>query len=184
MRTITLKIQPSGSDLGVNLALEKSCDPIGAMVDIPDAAPIQKAITELDSKIARLETRLSETRKQREALVGTLDYFFPKKSSPKAKRPVPHVTNPDVLRGKTLDEALLLIAEMNDGIVASTSARESLMEAGVLRGTQATASATLCDALSTSRLFRRESKGRYSLVEDQPISLVEHEHVNGAERPV
>lgn len=149
-------------------------------MDIPAAEPIRKAIVDLDGKIARLKARLAETQKQREALSGTLDYFYPKKTAQK-RSALQIVVNPDELRSKTLDQALLHIAELNDGTVVSTSAREALMEAGILRGNQATASAALCDALSSSDQFRRESKGRYVLIVNAEPNG--HGHVNGTVSP-
>ena len=71
---------------------------------------------------------------------------------------------PDELRGSPLEDALIFIAERNDGILPSTPARELLVEAGVLRGNQTGNALWL--ALDRSDRFTRESKGRYRLVDE------------------
>ena len=42
----------------------------------------------------------------------------------------------DELRGKSLDDALIYIAERNAGVLPSSAARGLLVEAGVLTGSQ------------------------------------------------
>ena len=76
--------------------------------------------------------------------------------------------SPDELRGKPLEDALIFIAERNDGILPSTAARELLVEAGALRGNQTGNALWL--ALDRSERFARESKGRYRLV-DEPDKM-------------
>ena len=71
----------------------------------------------------------------------------------------------DELRDKSLDEALVYIAERNEGVVPSTAAREVLIAAGVLKGSQV--GNRLWAALDRSERFEREAKGRYRLVTEE-----------------
>ena len=101
----------------------------------------------------------------------TLELFQP--PAPKrVRRQTALDISPDDLRGKSLDDALIFIAERNAGVLPSTAARELLVDAGVLVGSQV--GNTLWNALDRSERFERESKGRYRLVDDlhDPVRLV------------
>ena len=140
------------------------------MPDISADTLRAKALS-LAQKIERLEETLKTTRQEHDALILTLDMFDP--PSPKrTRRQTALDISPDDLRGKSLDDALIYIAEKNAGVLPSTAARVLLVDAGVLTGSQV--GNTLWNALDQSERFERESKGRYRLVDDllDPVRLV------------
>ena len=140
---------------------------------MPDisADTIRAKALSLAQKIERLEEVLKATRQEHDALILTLDLFQP--SVPKRTRRQTELDiSPDDLRGKSLDDALIYIAEKNAGVLPSTAARVLLVDAGVLTGSQV--GNKLWNALDQSERFERESKGRYRLVDDllDPVRLV------------
>ena len=124
---------------------------------------IQKEIDALTRKIDRLCATLKNAERSRDALKLTLEHFQPEQKQ-KRRRTVALDVSSDELRDKSLDEALIYIARRNDGVVPSTAAREVLIEAGVLKGSQV--GNRLWAALDRSELFEREAKGQYRLVEE------------------
>ena len=132
------------------------------MCDITEKS-IREKMESLAKKIERLQALLEAATRERDALSMTLAIFQP--PPPKSvQRKMSLDVSPDELRGKALNDALIIIAERNDGVLPSTPAREMLVEAGVLRGSQTGNALWL--ALDRSKRFTRESKGRYRLVDD------------------
>ena len=132
---------------------------------MPDisADTIRAKVESLARKIERLQDALTTAQQEHAALLLTLGLFQP--PAPKrTRRQTALDISPDDLRGKSLDDALILIAERNAGVLPSTAARELLVDAGVLVGLQV--GNTLWNALDRSERFVRESKGRYRLVDD------------------
>ena len=132
----------------------------GLMPDITMKA-IQKEIDALARRIDRLRATLENDERHRDALQLTLEHFQPAQKQ-KRRRATTLIVSPDELRDKSLDEALVYIAERNEGVVPSTAAREVLIAAGVLTGSQL--GNRLWAALDRSERFEREAKGRYRLV--------------------
>ena len=118
---------------------------------------IQSEIDALTRKIDRIRATLEDAERRRDALALTLQHF--QEPSPPAKRRRATTLGVELaeLQGKTLDEALIYIAEQNDGIVASTAARQVLTEVGVLTGNQI--GNRLWSALDRSDRFEREQRG-------------------------
>ena len=132
------------------------------MCDI-NAGSILKKMESLSRKIERLKANLEAAQREHDALETTMSIFTP--AEPKRlKRNLDLDITADTLRGESLDDALMTIAEHNHGVVASTPARELLVEAGVLHGNNT--GNTLWAALDRSDRFERESKGRYRLIDD------------------
>ena len=125
---------------------------------------IQAAIDTLTRKVDRLRSTLEDTERRRDALALTLHHFQEPSHPAKRRRATTLDVEPAELQGKTLDEALIYIAEQNDGIVPSTAARQVLTDAGVLKGTQI--GNRLWAALDRSDRFERVAKGQYRLLED------------------
>ena len=132
---------------------------------MPDitAHSIQHEIDTLTRKVDRIRATLEDTVRRRDALALTLQHFEPSPPS-RHRRATTLDIEPTELQGKSLDEALIYIAERNDGIVQSTGARHLLTEAGLLTGSQV--GNRLWSALDHSERFMRESKGRYRLLDD------------------
>ena len=133
------------------------------MSDIITMIVIQEEINTLTRKVDRMRATLEDAERRRDALALTLQHFQKPSPSAKPRRATTLDIDPDDLHGKTLDEALIYIAEQNGGIVPSTAARHVLTEAGVLTGSQV--GNRLWSALDHSERFTRESKGRYRLLE-------------------
>ena len=130
------------------------------MPDITEMT-IRDEIEALNRKIERLRGSLADAEQRRDALALTLEHFQPP-AVKRTRRQADIDVSPDELRGKAIGEALLLIANRGGGILRSTVARELLVEAGVIRGTQA--GNALWTALDRSKNFVREAKGRYRLL--------------------
>ena len=125
---------------------------------------IQSEIDSLTRKIDRLRATLKDAEQRQGALALTIQHFQEPATPSRRRRSTTIDIEPTELQGKTLDEALIYIAERNDGIVQSTGARHLLTEAGLLTGSQV--GNRLWSALDHSERFTRESKGRYRLLED------------------
>ncbi len=138
---------------------------------------IQSEIKSLNRKADRLRLSLSDTERRRDALVLTLEHFEPELA--KSRRQMSVDIDIDELRGMRIEDAVVRIAERNNGALISTYAREALVEAGVLTGSQT--SNALWTILDRSERFVREAKGRYRLVDDtDDDSDVPERHVNGS----
>ena len=124
---------------------------------------IQSEIDSLTRKIDRLSATLKDAEQRREALALTIQHFQEPASPSRRRQSTTIDIEPTELHGKTLNEALIYIAERNDGIVQSSEARHLLTEAGLLTGSQV--GNRLWSALDHSERFTRESKGRYRLLE-------------------
>ena len=138
---------------------------------------VQAEIETLDKRIERLQSKLTEARNLRDALRLTAEHFSPPEPKPRRKSAMLRV-DVDMLRGMELDNALVFLADRNDGHVISGPARELLVEAGILRGKSTTTSHALCRALAESPRFEREAPGRYRLLDDASPAEVEAD-VNG-----
>ena len=125
---------------------------------------IQSEIDALTRKIDRIRATLEDAERRRDALALTLQHFQEPSTPAKRRRATTIDIEPAELQGKTLDEALIYIAEQNDGMLQSTAARKVLTEAGVLKGNQI--GNRLWAALDRSDRFTRETKGRYRLIPD------------------
>lgn len=133
---------------------------------MPDitANSIQSEIDTLTRKVDRIRATLKDAERRRDALTLTLQHFQEPSASAKPRRGTTLDVEPDELHGKTLDEALIYIAEQNDGMLSSTAARQVLTEARLLTGNQM--GNRLWSALDRSDRFERETKGRYRLLPD------------------
>ena len=129
---------------------------------------IQSEIDSLTRKIDRLRATLEDSERKRAALSLTIQHFQEPSQPSRRLRAKTLDVEPTELQGKTLEEALIYIAEQNEGIVHSTIARQVLTEAGVLTGSQV--GNRLWSALDHSERFTRESKGRYRLLDD-PLGI-------------
>ena len=130
---------------------------------------IQNEIDALTRRMDKLRATLENAELRRDALQLTLEHFQPAQKQ-KRRRATTLDVSPDELRDKSIDEALVYIAERNKGVVPSTAARKVLIEAGVLKGSQV--GNRLWAALNRSERFEREEKGRYRLIpeeEDTPL---------------
>ena len=125
---------------------------------------IQNEIDALTRRMDRLRATLENAELRRDALQLTLEHFQPAQKQ-KRRRATTLDVSPDELRDKSIDEALVYIAERNKGVVPSTAARKVLVEAGVLKGRQV--GNQLWAALDRSERFEREEKGRYRLVTEE-----------------
>ena len=71
---------------------------------------------------------------------------------------------------RALDEALVFLAEHNDGYLNSYDARPLLVDAGFLKGSPSTVSTRLHEALEKSERFESlNRRGRWSLVDPKTI---------------
>ena len=140
---------------------------------------VQQEIATLDKRIARLQAKLDAAKRDRDALLRTVKYFSPA-PLPKKSRHAALNVDPDEIRGKDLEQALLFIAEHNDGVIVSNQVRPVLVEAGQLRGQPNTTSHALCTWLTESPRFERTGVGRYRLVDDNDEEPAPKRQVNGS----
>ena len=136
------------------------------MTEINKSAIINE-LTSLKKKRDRLSASLQETTSLIGNLQNTLEHF-----SPKSKKRVPKVEmlkiDPDALRGKSLDDVLVYLAEQNDGIVKNYAVRPLLVDAGILRGKRP--EHALSVALRNSERFESVSRGQFKLVDDPNLN--------------
>ena len=129
---------------------------------------IQNEIDALTQRMDKLRATLENAELHRDALQLTLEHFQPAQKQ-KRRRTTTFDVSPDELRDKSIDEALVYIAERNKGVVPSTAARKVLIEAGVLKGRQV--GNQLWAALDRSERFEREERGRYRLVTEEEVPV-------------
>lgn len=124
----------------------------------------QERIDHLTKKADRLRVELESVERDIGAVKRTIEIFSPP-PPPKRVRTQEYLNvNADELRGKRLEEALIYIAERNNGVINSRAARYLLIDAGVLRGQPATTSHALSTELRESERFERITRGKYKLV--------------------
>ena len=131
------------------------------MTDI-NKADILDEIVSLKKKRNRLNVSLQDTTSLLEHLQKTLEHFSPNsnKRAPKAEA---LRMEPDTLRGKGLTEALVYLAEQNDGIVKNYAVRPLLVDAGILQGKRP--EHALSVALRNSERFESVSRGVFKMVD-------------------
>lgn len=120
-------------------------------------------IREAEKKKAELEKQLVIVEK----LLVTLDSQLDPTSDEDGQRsPLHGVLLISRLSSKSLEDALVYLAEKNRGILNSYQARPVLVEAGLLKGSPGTTSSRLYDTLSSSQYFEPlgDKKGRWRLV--------------------
>lgn len=122
----------------------------------------QDRIEQLTKRAERLRSELASVERDIGALQRTIAIFNP--APPTRVRTQEYLNvDPDELRGKRLEEALIFIAERNKGFINSRAARYVLVDAGVLRGKPATTSHALSTELRDSEKFERLARGKYRL---------------------
>ena len=124
---------------------------------------IRKVEREAEEKTAKLEKSLIIVEK----LLNTLDsQFDPTSDGGDQRSPFQGLLLISRLSSKSLEDALVHLAEKNSGILNSYQARPVLVEAGLLKGSPGATSSRLYDALSSSQYFEplEGKKGRWRLV--------------------
>lgn len=126
---------------------------------------IESDIKEAVKKVSRLEKSLQTARFELDAL----QHVYQRYSEPPAKRkplvPGNLGIDPEVLVGVTLEDALVKIAGVNNGVLVSTPTRKLLEESGHLSESQSGKELYLF--LKSSNRFEQISRGRYQLLEEQ-----------------
>ena len=125
---------------------------------------LQAKIAALKTKVDRLNTQAAEAKHRQKALETVLAMYTEKPKRRTAQTEKIHI-QPDELRGMDIESALIYIANHNANELASTLARELLVQAEILsedrRGRN-----DLWNALKASKRFQNVSRGRYVLVTD------------------
>ena len=128
---------------------------------------IRSDIYKVEKRIERIRATLADAEQIREALQRTLDFYLqPPSKAPRAHQDV----NSDDLRNMKLKEAVSYLAERNGGEFHSTTARDLLIEAGVIQ--EAHSRQTIYQMLSTWNAFENVRRGVYRLVEASIIKAV------------
>ena len=124
---------------------------------------IAHELERLKKKRDRLKTSLHEVISLIDHLEKTVEHFNPK---PKTRtRKVENLKiDPDTLKGKTLANALVYLAEQNNGVIKNYVVRPILVEAGILRGKHP--EHMLSVALRNSEQFEPVSRGQFKLIEE------------------
>ncbi|MCY3970635.1 MAG: hypothetical protein OXG74_11930 [Acidobacteria bacterium] len=124
---------------------------------------LRQDVEKLDKKIDQLQKRLDRLVANRDAIMATLEYRRPTRK--RARKSVDlHVTAVEI-KGMSVEEAAVLIAQRNDGRIKSTPARELMKEAAILPR-DGRASTRLYHFLSTSARFESVGRGEYQLDEN------------------
>ena len=102
-----------------------------------------------------------------DGLSMTLRHFTPRESLLKRARASEFLSvTEDELRSMGVEEALVLIAKRNAGLVSSGPARKLLEDAGVLKGSQT--SNRLWQVFQDSERFEQVRRGQYKLKSHVP----------------
>ena len=136
------------------------------MTDINKTA-ILNEIVSLKKKRDRLNVSLQDTTSLLDHLQKTLEHFIPH-SNKRAPKVEALRIEPNTLRGKGLTEALVYLAEQNDGIVKNYAVRPLLVDAGILRGDRPEHALSL--ALRNSERFESVSRGVFKMVDVPNLS--------------
>ena len=116
----------------------------------------------LNKKVDRAQTNLQDLIKKRDSLKVTIELFTgtPVRRSRNSKT-VDLGVEPEELRDMHIREAVVYIAEQNEGILLSTPARKLLEDAGILNGRQN--GHALWNAIQESERFDKVGRGKYQL---------------------
>ena len=126
---------------------------------------LKSDIEETEKKVGRLEKTLQDARFELESLRHVYQrYSEPTKKPTRVRRNLG--IDPQELDGLSLEDALLRIAGVNNGILVSTPTRKLLEESGHLQGSQA--GKDLWQFLQSSDRFDKISRGRYQLKDELP----------------
>lgn len=129
-----------------------------------DIERLTQRIESLTSQRTRIDRKLQEKKRQRDAALTVLDMY-----SQKVKKESKHIRklkiSPDELRGLGLEEAVHRIAVRNNGYLTSTAVRSILEEAGVLVGTKLQTSKEVYNFLSSSEKYEKLARGKYTLID-------------------
>ena len=129
---------------------------------------IEMELASIEKRIASHKRILTTLQDKHDGLSMTLRHFAPKESVIKKTRAseLLNVTT-DELRGMGIEEALVLIARKNTGLVSSGPARKLLEDAGVLKGSQT--SNRLWQVFQESERFEQVRRGQYKLKHHVPF---------------
>ena len=123
---------------------------------------IRKELLAIDKRIESYKKTLNTLQDKYDGLAMTLQYFSPKDSPlKKIKRDELLNVKADELTGMAIEEALVFIAEKNNGVVTSSPARKVLVEAKILNGSQT--SNRLWQVFQESEKFEQVQRGKYKL---------------------
>ena len=123
-------------------------------------ADIQIDIDKLNNRIEKIRGTLHEAEETRDALQRTLEFYL----HPQAKdgpKQAHYDVGPDDLRGMTLREAVLYLAQRNNGELHSTAARGLIVASGVIQETSSRQ--VIYHLMSGWSLFENVRRGVYKL---------------------
>jgi len=127
------------------------------------ADEVSKLYEKLQIKRDKLKEQLVEVEKEFEAISTTLKLLG---------MPTPGMSNID-LSGKTHIDALIAIANANNGLLVVKTARRLMTRANLFKNPK-NASSVLFTAISRSGKFQSEGKGKYKLSEEKdPLKLAQ-----------
>ena len=131
------------------------------MVTSQDSTQLLTLMAELRGTEREQETALEATRGKIEAVQQTLELLRERYGLPAAQPE--HKFDIEALRGKSLLQALIAIAESNSGLVKVNEAKRTLLEAG-FGGRPKTAYQRITSALVRSKRFVHDGPGEYRLI--------------------
>ena len=126
-------------------------------------ASIMDEIDRLKKKRDRLNGSLHGVVSLIDHLQKTVEHFNPKPKT-RTRKSEDLKIDPDTLKGMTLADALVYLAEQNNGIVRNYVVRPILVEAGILRSKHP--EHALSVALRNSEQFEPVSRGQFKLIEE------------------
>ena len=125
-------------------------------------------LTKLEKRIDKLRETLTETEKTRDAIEHTLNYYTAPPSKPLS---VSHQdVDPDNIRDMKLKEAVLYLAERNNGEFHSSTGRELIVAAGVIKDIHSRQA--IYQLLSDWSLFEKVRRGVYKISDVEQIRAV------------
>ena len=126
-------------------------------------------IAKLNKRIEKLRETITETERSRDAIEHTLNYYMapPVKPLSTTHKDV----DPDSLREMRLRDAVRYLAERNNGEFHSTTGRELIVAAGIIKDTHSRQA--IYQLVSEWSLFEKVRRGVYKIVTAEPIRAVQ-----------
>lgn len=126
-------------------------------------ADIRRRIAGYDREIDRLQKALEDAKERRSGLRITLEeYNLQERADPLAATP----EDLDAIRGQSLRQALIILAERHNNVLDSTAARRALEAAGVVESPMKPNH--LYRELKLLSRFKQTARGKYKLLPPEP----------------